>query len=498
MPGGYKPSQQIKLWGVNSTLNLAGTEDRDFYKVVAPRCGVLNITASNIGAGAATSQDIQFTVYQPDTLTQIGSAGTGSCDAAAISGAFLVQPGIVYIKVDDNTGNLNCQGGYDLSNTPFTLTFAYDTTDMCECNNSFATACEVNINSSQQVKLWGVNSNLNLVGIEDRDFYKVIAPVCGVLNITASNIGGGAATSQDIQFTIYQPDTLTQIGSAGTGSCDAATISGVFLVQPGIVYIKVDDNTGNLNCQGGYDLSNTPFTLTFGFLPSLLTPTIGGPNSVAACAGDVVILSSSSATHNNWSTGDTTQQINFVANQNVWVTLRVDSGGCFSGNDSVFVTVAQKPHASFSNTSTGLTSHFIDASSNASSFTWNFGDNSSISSQQNPTHTYVTPGTYSVILTSCNGNCCDDTSMLIGVVSGITELDLNKSISIYPNPTNNTLFITSTSQQLQTLAVYNLSGQKLLEQSFTPQIDVTNLTNGVYFIEVKSKEDLVRKRFLKM
>jgi len=70
------------------------------------------------------------------------------------------------------------------------------------------------------------------------------------------------------------------------------------------------------------------------------------------------------------------------------------------------VGAAEVPSANFtSNTTSGntsLTVQFNDTSTgNATSWSWNFGDNQT-STLQNPIHTYTTEGTYNVSLTASN------------------------------------------------------------------------------------------------
>jgi PKD repeat protein len=51
---------------------------------------------------------------------------------------------------------------------------------------------------------------------------------------------------------------------------------------------------------------------------------------------------------------------------------------------------------------TNLDAIFTNTSTNATSYEWNFGDNSPISTNENPTHTYAIDGVYTVTLTASN------------------------------------------------------------------------------------------------
>jgi len=57
-------------------------------------------------------------------------------------------------------------------------------------------------------------------------------------------------------------------------------------------------------------------------------------------------------------------------------------------------------------TCTGTISFFDSSTGNPTSWIWNFGDGNS-STQQNPTHTYSSNGSYTVRLITCNTNGCD-------------------------------------------------------------------------------------------
>lgn len=75
---------------------------------------------------------------------------------------------------------------------------------------------------------------------------------------------------------------------------------------------------------------------------------------------------------------------------------------------------------------------------------------------------------------------------------------VSKRVKIYPNPVLNTLYISSEKNDIERLNIYSISGQKVLEQHIISNtIDVSNLSNGMYFIEITSSEGKTVKKFIK-
>ncbi|HLP56225.1 MAG TPA: FG-GAP-like repeat-containing protein [Fluviicola sp.] len=85
--------------------------------------------------------------------------------------------------------------------------------------------------------------------------------------------------------------------------------------------------------------SSTAETLTVNPMPA--TPTISANGPLTFCAGDSVILTSSSVSDNVWSTGETTQSISVLASGNYSVT--VDNGFCSATSATTTVTVNAIP-----------------------------------------------------------------------------------------------------------------------------------------------------------
>jgi len=72
---------------------------------------------------------------------------------------------------------------------------------------------------------------------------------------------------------------------------------------------------------------------------------------------------------------------------------------------------------------------FLDQSSNATTWLWDFGDGPPPSTQQNPLHTYQNEGTYLVTLIVTNGQGCVDTISEIVVVEGYSTFYVPNSFT---------------------------------------------------------------------
>jgi len=69
---------------------------------------------------------------------------------------------------------------------------------------------------------------------------------------------------------------------------------------------------------------------------------------------------------------------------------------------------------------------------------------------------------------------------------------------IYPNPLTNTLFINSENTQIEKIKVFSINGQQLIEVSRNANsIDVSNLSEGLYFLEIFSSEGKSVQKFIK-
>lgn len=142
-----------------------------------------------------------------------------------------------------------------------------------------------------------------------------------------------------------------------------------------------------------YNLTSTPITTSsFQFANGADTSFVS-----AWDFGDGSPLGSGSNPTHTYSTSGTYNVCTYITN------------AC--GTDTLCTTVTAcgaDPVASFTNVPSGATVAFSDATSNATSWAWDFGDSGS-STLQNPMHTYSASGTYNVCLIATNACAVSDT-----------------------------------------------------------------------------------------
>lgn len=75
----------------------------------------------------------------------------------------------------------------------------------------------------------------------------------------------------------------------------------------------------------------------------------------------------------------------------------------------------------------------------------------------------------------------------------------NTSLHLYPNPTENHLFI-ETEHEIKEIVIYDVYGRKCQQANETTSqqiLDVADLNTGIYFIKVVTDNNEIIKRFVK-
>jgi len=79
--------------------------------------------------------------------------------------------------------------------------------------------------------------------------------------------------------------------------------------------------------------------------------------------------------------------------------------------------------------------------------------------------------------------------------AGVEDKNL-LTISIYPNPTNNTLFISGNETPIS-ISIYNVLGKEVLSIKNTNNINVEGLSSGVYVIRISDGVGQTNRKFIK-
>lgn len=272
---------------------------------------------------------------------------------------------------------------------------------------------------------------------------------------------------------------LTSSAVAGNLWSNGPTSATITVTNSGAYSVVVTDANGctATSTTINVNVSNSPI------------PTISA-TATSACSGDTVVLTASNSNTYLWSTGATTASI-FVTSTTTATVTTTNVNACdgVGLSQATTVTFTTSPTANGSFTSNGNVVTFANTSTGATSYSWDFGDQSN-SSAATPSHAYVGNGVYTVTLTAINGNCTDVVSFDVTISVGMDELTGLSNVKIYPNPANDLLNID-----------YNKNGDDAIEISVIDQfgrvitsinglsngfnhntMNVSNLGSGVYYV----------------
>jgi hypothetical protein len=144
---------------------------------------------------------------------------------------------------------------------------------------------------------------------------------------------------------------------------------------------------------------------------------------------------------------------------------------------------------------------FNNTTANAASTSWSFGDGTQ-SSDNNATHTYSTPGVYTVTLTVTNTDGCQSTASQVVTVgqrntTGIAQI-ANTQIRMWSNGKNVFADFTKMKNVEATIEIYNIIGQKLSSDKFNTSGIYTkalNITEAAYVImNIRSGDEVITKK----
>ncbi len=90
---------------------------------------------------------------------------------------------------------------------------------------------------------------------------------------------------------------------------------------------------------------------------------------------------------------------------------------------------------------------------------------------------------------------------VLGLGGSTTDMNeiIEKTTEIYPNPATDNINIVSYAELINSVEVYNLSGQKVISKQVratTTKLKTNNLAKGVYIVDIKTKVSSVKKKII--
>jgi hypothetical protein len=153
----------------------------------------------------------------------------------------------------------------------------------------------------------------------------------------------------------------------------------------------------------------------------------------------------------------------------------------------------------------GLTVDFVNSSEGATSYSWEFGDGSTLSSES-PSHDYSyaflsTVAEVTVSLTVSNGAGCSDvfTATVDVVYSSVNE-ETAGVVQIFPNPSSDFVFV-NTSGSVGRYRLLDTQGRTVISgdanRAHNFRFDISAQSQGVYLLELESDGILLRQRVVR-
>jgi hypothetical protein len=189
-----------------------------------------------------------------------------------------------------------------------------------------------------------------------------------------------------------------------------------------------------------------------------------------------------------------------------YIVTVTDAEGCSStqtvsvGNASA-ITLGSSTVTGNNSTSNpdGSATVVVEGGAGGFSYSWN-----TTPAQTTNSATNLLAGNYTVTVTDAN-NCTVSFTVTVPSFTALKENAVTNSVSVFPNPTNGIISLKIENLQLNNavVKVINLSGQTVYSNNLrnfangTTTIDLSNQSNGVYFVQVVSDKEVITKRIIK-
>ncbi len=477
--------------------------------------GTFTLTATSAN-GCSGVASVTVTVHPLPVVSFTGIGATTCSDAGNISltgtpaGGNFNGPGL--------TGNI-----FNGSNLPTgTITITYSYTDLNGCantsvqnvgvsniDNTITTSGALNFCQGGSVTLSGAGSNTGFVWSNGATTQSTTVNTTGFYHVTVTGLYGCTSTNIDT-VTVYPSPTINFTIAPSTICSDAAPITlsatpagGTF---SGTGVSNTSFNPHNLSgiqtitynyLDTTHGCSNSATsTITVNVFPTLAI-TLSNGNNFCQGGSQTMTVAGSYASF-IWSNGATTNSISANNTGNYTVTATA-ANGC-TGTKSDSITVWPTPVVSFTGLPTTVVCNtwadfFLTPTPPGGNF---FGPGIN-GADFNPYN--LNTGTYSIVYYFTDAHGCvgyDTMTASINNCTGISELEMNNGMEIFPNPNNGDFTIHyNLTQPNATVNIHDFEGRIVatyeIKGTVGNQNINTQLSNGIYFWQIITTNGIAAK-----
>ncbi len=331
-------------------------------------------------------------------------------------------------------------------------------------------------------------------------------PSCTVANDGVYTVTVTSGSCSSTATTIVTVANTSSATANNTGAyCEGETID-LNTIAGGTNYAWTGPNSFSASIQnptipsstlamnGVYDVTVTfvggctsSATTTVVVNPNPSAPVITPSGATTFCSGNSVTLTSSYPSGNTWSTTETTATINVVSS-GTYVVTYTDGNGC-TNTASQLVTVNSLPSVSQTPLGTVCVTYAPIILTGGSPAGGTYSGTAVSGGQFDPTLAGV--GTFNITYTYTDGNgCTNNTVASIDVLpcSGI-EGSKEEEIIVYPNPTDQYIYIAGLENGIHDYSITNTLGQVIRVGKLSGDgiIDLGIVATGTYYLKVDNR-----------
>jgi hypothetical protein len=347
---------------------------------------------------------------------------------------------------------------------------------------------------------WSTNQNSATINVSPSadESYTVTASVAGcsgtfsnIANVTVNALPTVSISTANA-ICAGESATLTANGAATyTWSAGTQTLTS-------IVVTPTTTSNYTVNAQSAEGCSNSAsISVTVNPLPVL------NSTNQTICLGETATLNVTGAQTYTWTTtpsvsGDTYTITPDASGTTVYTVVGTSSLSC-SNSRTVSINTRALPNISANATSTSICSGesvtLFGIGGGLTTYTWTGGVSNGTAFQPTATETYTVSSTGA--FNPCVNS--DEITIVVNACTGIEEIENNSSaVIINPNP-NNGVFSINSKISNYVITIIDVTGREVFKQTSqneNSQINVSDLQNGVYYIQISNNKQQVTQKML--